>query len=152
MLNVTTMEKNFTTQNPSAVMTPEGIFINLYAGALQNLQSTWMNTGENGEINREAFAIQIRFIQALIPDPELRKQIDREIEAIEASFRPNTDQYKYRQVHAGLAVVPHLVKFICDTYDLINEDVIGPGTRIHFKREHGVDIPDMPAEDDVNGP
>lgn len=138
------MEKNFNAQ-PNVALTPESIFLNLYVGAMQNLQTTWLDK----DTKPEAFTIQIEFLRNLIPDKNLRDQISKEMDVVRKQvLRERAGQEKYADMHAGLAVIPHLISFICNTYNLLTEDVIGPGTQGFFKEGTPVEMPDYSEEEE----
>jgi len=127
----------FTPNQGNAVMTPEGIFISLYVDALRSLQRTWLDTDK---ISTDAFALQITFLINMIPDANIRDTIWDEMKAIRKKYK-DSEQEHYAEYHAGLAVVSHMIEFLCNSFDLIHTDISGPATSKQY-RDAVLEIPD----------
>lgn len=129
-------------------MTPESTFIEIYARALNGLQGTWLN----GHTDEDAFEIQIEFLRSLIPDESIRKKIlDEKLKKSEDVKNGvyGASAKKHSSIIGGMAVVPHIVEFVCQTCDLIHIDIGGPATSKQY-RDAAVEIPDAPKKEITN--
>ena len=135
---------------PGQIMTVETGFAALYFDAIRNLQRTWMDCGERG-FDKEAFNVQIAFLCALIPDEELREEIKRESAKLRKEIDDDKEgiwdaQKKYKEQHIGFLVLPHMISFLCNNFDLLHFDINGPATSKQY-RDAVLEIPDMPPKE-----
>lgn len=117
-------------------LTAEGTFIWMYTEALRELRSIWLNP-QNGEMDRRAFMMQVRFLVNSIPDPEMRKRVkDREIK-IQQALRDDAEfmreQGDYVDYHASLEIVSEIIEFLCNAFELTHADITGPATSKQYK-------------------
>ena len=142
-------DRNSMAQPLSQIMTVEVGFSNLYFDAIRSLQRTWMDAGEKG-FDQEAFNVQIAFLIALIPDENIREKIKQESAKLRKEIRENKDgtwdgQKHYAEQHIGFIVLPHMISFLCTTFDLVHFDINGPATSKQY-RDAVLEIPDMPMK------
>ena len=142
--------KSPTGLQPAQIMTVETGFAALYFDAIRNLQRTWMDCGERG-FDKEAFNVQIAFLTALIPDKELRDEIKQESAKLRKEIEEDREgiwaaQKKYSEQHLGFLVLPHMISFLCNNFDLLHFDIPGPATSKQY-RDAVLEIPDMPPKE-----
>jgi len=119
------------------VMSMEAVFVGHYMDALSSLQQTWL--GPDG-LNSLGFGVQIEYLIRLIPDRELQKKIQTERVKLQSEF--SQEQLDHPNERAALYVVTHLIEFICNSFDLLHVDIIGPGVNGQYQQSV-VEIPDM---------
>ena len=142
--------QNFSNTSSDSKTTPESTFIEIYARALHGLQGTWLN--ESGRVNETSFEIQIEFLRSLIPDKNKRRKILEEKNKVHEDIKNGLYGKTAKEnstIFAGMAVVPHIVEFVCQTCDLIHEDIGGPATSREY-RDAIIEIPDVPTEEKPN--
>ena len=140
--------KNSTTHasaaSSGAVMSMDSIFVQHYMESLQSLQSTWLNSEDPADASH--FELQLDYLIRLIPDFKTQDEI---LDRRQIEFkRMKADKGRYGefeiQMRSGLVVVTYLIQFICNSFDLLHVDIVGPATSKQY-RDAILEIPDMPA-------
>lgn len=130
-----------TPQGSGQIMSMDAVFVSHYMAALENLQRTWMET-DHSTVDASKFHLQVEYLIRLIPDREIQKKITTERGEIFEKFKD--DGFDHPDVRAGMVVITHLIEFICNSFDLLHLDIVGPGTARQF-RDVILEIPDLPA-------
>jgi hypothetical protein len=113
---------------------------------LDRLQTCWVNdTG----FNKEKFNLQLLYLIRLLPNKTKQAEIMtawnsslEEFEKLMPALSPSE-----RQSYAGMEVVTEIVMFVCQAFDLINEDILGPATSKQYQ-DAVIELPDMPEKED----
>lgn len=125
-------------QSSSQAISMESVFVMMFKGALDKFQETWM--GENG-FNESKYNMQLMYLIHLNPDEEAQKRIWKAYnEKHEETSAMNLTQDQ-KTAAAGMVAVTEVVRFVCNTFDLIHSDIIGPA-----RNKDAVAIDDMPPE------
>ena len=127
-------------ENIDGSISLEGRFVNHYFDALDKLQGCW-NTDSG--FNKERFNQQLLYLIRLLPDKRKQREIlELWGEASAATKQiPNLTDAE-RQSYAGMEVVTEVVLFVCDSFELINNDITGPGTSKQY-RDAAIQVGDM---------
>lgn len=126
-------------------LTAEGTFIWMYTESLKELRSIWLNPRPDGDIDRRAFMMQVRFLINSIPDPQTRARVKEREHAIYEKLRADEDfmreQGDYVGEHASLEIVTEVIEFLCNAFELTHADITGPATSKQYK-DSLIEIPD----------
>jgi len=127
------------------VMTMEGVYVQHYMKALDKLQETWM--GEGG-MDRERFNIQLLYLMRLLPDKKKQKEILIKWSDSKKEHELMGLDRNEIQTFAGMEVVTEVIMFVCQAFELVNEDIIGPATAKQYQNA-AIVLPEMPTEQEV---
>ena len=116
----------------------EDTFVKHFMFALDRLQTTWM--GPEGGLNQEKFNLQLLYLIRLLPDIRKQEEILRKWGQLQETRVEGLSQSELK-VYAGMEVVSEVIRFICDSFELINTDIIGPATSKQYN-DSIIEIPD----------
>lgn len=122
----------------------EDTYVKHYMYALDRLQSCWVN---DSGFNKDKFNLQLLYLIRLLPDKIVQKKILKGWnESINQSKddMPNLTEAEI-QSFAGMEVVTELILFVCDAFELINTDIVGPATTKQYQREV-IQLQEMPED------
>ena len=91
--------------------------------------------------------MQLEFIISMIPFEEIRKKIKTERAALEKEYKASTDPdiRKDPEIRAGFAAVTGVMGFIFEKFELVHDDIVGPGTTKEFQKQV-IEIPDVDTD------
>ncbi len=131
------MEDIFSKDSES-VLSLEGILVKSFFVGLDRLQSTWM--GES--FDEKKFNLQILYLIRTVPDRRTQKKIlDKWYQAqLDTKNIPGLDT-RETIAYVGMEVVTEIIMFVCDAFELINTDIVGPATTKQMQRA-SIEVPD----------
>ena len=125
----------------------EAVYVQHYMLALDRLQSCWTAVDD---FNKDKFNLQLLYLIRLLPNRAKQNEIM-------AKWQESLDESKQimpslsdreRQAFAGMEIVTELVLFVCDAFELINEDIMGPATS-YLVKDPEIELCDPPNDDGV---
>lgn len=132
------MDDIFSKDTSESVLSLEGILVKSFFVGLDRLQSTWM--GE--KFDQKKFNLQLLYLIRTVPDRRTQKRIlnnwynaQQETKNIPGLSNEETSAY------VGMEVVTEIIMFICDAFELINSDIVGPATTKQMQRA-SIEVPD----------
>ena len=130
------------------VVSLEGTLVKHFFLGLDAFQSTWM--GDTG-FNKQKFNMQLLYLIRILPDLSVQAKIlgnwakaKEEVEVMRQEM-PGLEAEE-AIAYVGMEVVTEIVMFICNAFELINEDITGPATPTQYQKA-ATAIPDMPDVD-----
>jgi hypothetical protein len=124
------------------VMTMEGVYVQHYMKAMDKLQEAWM--GEKG-FDRDKFNAQLLYLMRLLPDKKKQKEILINWLESKTAHEQMGLSANETQMFSGMEVVTEVVLFVCQAFELVNEDIIGPATAKQYQNA-AIVLPEMPTE------
>ena len=137
------MEDIFSKDSES-VLSLEGILVKSFFVGLDRLQSTWMGDS----FDEKKFNLQILYLIRTVPDRRTQKKIlDKWYQAqLDTKNIPGLDT-RETIAYVGMEVVTEIIMFVCDAFELINTDIVGPATTKQMQRA-SIEVPDYETPDE----
>jgi len=133
----------------------ENDFLRFYLESLKSFQGTWL--GPDG-FQQDQYNRQLLFLISLIPDQDKQSSLLETWGSAQLEYKkiPGLSNEE-SQFYVGQKVTTEIILFITQSLDLVNSDVIGPGTSKEFeqplseKRYKRLEVlmPDLPGDGDV---
>lgn len=120
----------------------EQSIIDGYLSDINDLKQLWLGSER---VDERKLAIHISFIISKIPFKETRKLIKNNCDELEKKYLADPKTKGDAKILASFEAVTGVMEFIFDKFELVHEDIIGPGTSREFEKAI-IEIPDMPEE------
>ena len=128
----------------------EEVLVKHFFYSLDTFRSSWH--GESGTLNKTQFNLDLLYLIRLLPKKSKQDEILAKWAAAQESMQDIKGVSKDEMIaFVGMEVVTEIVLFICDAFELINEDITGPATSKQYQ-DQAIEIPDMPVDYGVRTP
>lgn len=122
----------------------EQSIIDRYQNDIDDLKQLWLGADT---VDKRKLGLHIEFIISKIPFEDTRKKIKETRAKLEKEFKASADPAirQDAEIRASFAAVTGVMEFIFEKFELVHEDITGPGTSREYQKAI-VEIPDMPTE------
>ena len=120
----------------------EQSIIDRYLSDIDDLKQLWLGSEQ---VDSRKLGIHISFIISKIPFEDTRKEIKKKCDDLEKLYIADPKTKADAKILASFAAVTGVMEFIFQKFELVHEDIIGPGTSKEFQKEI-IEIPDIPKE------
>ncbi len=138
-------QKNYDHSDNSSISLKE-TFMKHFFYAMDDLRETW----KGKPLSKEEFNMDILYLISLIPnDKRQRDVLAKWSKAQDENYQIQENLHLTREeviAYSGFAAVTEIVKFLCDSFELATEDIIGPATSAEYMPVNPIDLPDMKTQ------